>query len=89
MRKSKRGDANGVTPIFIEEVISMTKDDIKAMIKQEIAKLAEEYTKATNETTGVANVTSNAAGFDGPFGDMSRRKLKDLDYTSDEDDEDD
>lgn len=65
----------------------MTKDDIKAMIKQEIARLAEEY--KVEEMTGVANVTGNAAGFDGPFGDMSRRKLKDLDYaTEDEDDED-
>ena len=65
----------------------MTKDEIKEMIKQEIRSLADDYMKATNEMTGVANVTGNVAGFDGPFGDMSRRKLKDLDYASDEEDD--
>lgn len=65
----------------------MTKDEIKEMIKKEISRLSHEY--AMSEMTGVANVTSNSAGFDGPFGDMSRRKIKDLDYASEDDDEND
>lgn len=61
----------------------MTKDEIKEMVKQAVRDMV------TTEMTGVANVTGNAAGFDGPFGDMSRRKLKDLDYASEEEDDED
>jgi hypothetical protein len=43
--------------------------------------------KATNEMSGVANVAGNVGGFDGPFGDMSKRKLKDPIYTSDDEDD--
>ena len=62
---------------------------MKEMIKQEIRSIVQDYDKSTNEMTGVANATGNIAGFDGPFAAMSKRKLKDPAYVSDDEDEDD
>lgn len=61
----------------------LTKEEIKEMVKQAVREMA------TNEINGVANVTGNMAGYDGPFGKTQKRKLKDLDYAPLEAEEDD
>lgn len=63
----------------------MTKEDIKVLVRQAIMDMANDYDMA-NEAEGVANVTANVAGFNGPLGTPIRRKLKDVEYFDDEDD---
>ncbi len=65
----------------------MTKDEIKALVRQVIIDMSNDYGIAT-EMTGVGNMTGNVAGFDAPLtGKKLKRKLKDYEYQDDEDNE--
>jgi hypothetical protein len=74
----------GVAPLFIYEVIIMTRDDIKEMVKQVISDMTTEYGLAS-EITAVGNMTANVGGYDGPLGKVSKRKLKDFEFSEEED----
>ena len=66
----------------------MEKEDIKALVRQVIMDMSMEYGIAT-EMTGVANVTGNVGGYDAPLtGKKIKRKLKDYEYSDDEDEQD-
>jgi len=62
----------------------MTRDEIKALVREVIIDMSNTYGIAT-EMTSVANTTANIAGFDGPLGPKIKRKLKDFEFTEEED----
>ena len=66
----------------------MTRDEIKALVRQVIVDMSTDYGVAT-EITAVGNVSSNISGYDGPLAPQLRRKLKDFEFTEEEDEEDD
>jgi len=67
----------------------MTKDDIKTLIKQVISDMAKDYGIATEiSAIGPGNVTANVSGYDGPLGTVKRKKLKDFEFTEEEDEKD-
>ena len=63
----------------------MTKEEIKALVREVIVDMSNTYGIAT-EIAAVANATGNVAGFDGPIGPTQKRKLKDFEFTEEEDD---
>jgi len=76
-----------VSPLYLlMRGISMTKDEIKELVRQVIIDMSNQYGIAT-EMTGVANVAGNIGGYDAPLtGTKLRRKLKDYEYKDDDDD---
>ena len=66
----------------------VNKDDIKELVRQVVKELEMEYDLAT-EMTSVGNATSNISGFDGPWGPKVKRKLKDFEFTEEEDEKED
>jgi hypothetical protein len=62
----------------------MTKEDIKELVKQVIEDMSNDYGLAS-EMTAVANTTANVGGFDSPMGPKIRRKLKDFEFSEEED----
>lgn len=64
----------------------MTKEEIKALVREVIVDMSNSYGLAT-EMSAVANTTANVAGFDAPMGSTQRRKLKASDYLDDEEEE--
>lgn len=63
----------------------MTKDEIKALVKQVIEDMSNEYGIAT-EIDAVGNTTANIAGYDAPLGAKLKRKLKDFEFTDEDKD---
>lgn len=63
----------------------MTKEEIKALVREVIVDMSNTYGIAT-EMTGVGNATGNVAGFEGPLSKkLQKRKLKDFEFTEEED----
>ena len=58
----------------------MTRDEIKALVRQVIVDMSTDYGIATEIAT-VANVTANVSGYDGPLAPQLRRKQKDFEFT--------
>jgi len=59
---------------------------MKNLVRQVIVAMATDYGIAT-EITAVGNMTANVSGYDGPLGPKMRRKLKDFEFTEEEEEE--
>ena len=68
----------------------MTRDDMKALIRSVIVDMSNTYGIATEmSANGVGNSTGNISGFDAPLGPKIKRKLKDFEFTEEEEEDDD